>query len=140
MSSTANPSMVYFCTDGSIVLNGVEMGYRATTTQPDLTPYAKTDGSRPITGAQKYTYFTSIQHTYNGYSVFFRNDGSNFYILLSNKNANDFNSLRPFRINLLTGDVELCGGKIIIDHDGEVRIPGTLRVGNLLRSLSDETP
>lgn len=140
MSSTANPSMVYFCTDGSIVLNGVEMGYRATTTQPDLTPYAKTDGSRPITGAQKYTYFTSIQHTYNGYSVFFRNDGSNFYILLSNKNANDFNSLRPFRINLLTGDVELCGGKVIIDHDGEVRIPGTLRVGNLLRSLSDETP
>lgn len=122
------------------MLNGVEMGYRATTTQPDLTPYAKTDGSRPITGAQKYTYFTSIQHTYNGYSVFFRNDGSNFYILLSNKNANDFNSLRPFRINLLTGDVELCGGKIIIDHDGEVRIPGTLRVGNLLRSLSDETP
>lgn len=140
MSSTANPSMVYFCTDGSIVLNGVEMGYRATTTQPDLTPYAKTDGSRPITGAQKFTYFTSVQHTYNGYSVFFRNDGSNFYILLSNKNVNDFNTLRPFRINLLTGDVELCGGKIIIDHDGEVRIPGTLRVGNLLRSLSDETP
>ena len=140
MSSTAQATTIYFCTDGSIVLNGVEMGYRATTTQPDLTPYAKTDGSRPITGAQKFTHFTSIQHTYNGYSVLFRNDGDNFYIMLTNKGSNDFNSFRPIRINIKTGDVELCGGKLYVDHDGEVRIPGALRVGKLIQSVAADEP
>lgn len=91
-------------------------------------------------GAQKFTYFTSIQHTYNGYSVLFRNDGDNFYIMLTNKGSNDFNSFRPIRINIKTGDVELCCGKLYIDHDGEVRIPGALRVGQLIQSVAADEP
>ncbi|RLM25322.1 hypothetical protein BIY29_07360 [Brenneria alni] len=43
-----------------------------------------------------------------GYGAIFRNDGSGFYILLTNKDAASgaFNSLRPLRINLATGDIE----------------------------------
>ena len=76
MSSTANASTIYFCTDGSIVLNGVEMGPKYST--PDLSPYLKTDGSRAMTNTLKINTWNALEHTMGGYKVFFRNDGANF--------------------------------------------------------------
>lgn len=46
---------------------------------------------------------------YGGYEVYLRNDGSNFWILLSDKNGTAFNSFRPFKINLETGRAEMQG-------------------------------
>ncbi|MEH0832321.1 phage tail protein [Pectobacterium cacticida] len=44
-----------------------------------------------------------------GYGVTLRNDGGDFYLLLTDKDEpyGKWNSLRPFRINLTTGDVAL---------------------------------
>ncbi len=47
--------------------------------------------------------------TQGGYGVFFRNDGTNLYILLTNSGSpsGSFNALRPFIINLATGAVSI---------------------------------
>ncbi|MCL6379829.1 hypothetical protein EXT57_21070 [Pectobacterium brasiliense] len=51
-----------------------------------------------------------------GYGVTLRNDGGDFYLLLTDKGDpyGKWNSLRPFRINLATGDVAL-GNKVDAD-------------------------
>lgn len=41
---------------------------------------------------------------------------------------------------LVTIAVVLCCGKLYIDHDGEVRIPGALRVGQLIQSVAADEP
>ncbi|MCV9878859.1 phage tail protein [Brenneria izbisi] len=50
----------------------------------------------------------ALRMIYGGYGVIQRNDGSAFYLLLTKKNdANgSFNSLRPLRIDLATGDIQ----------------------------------
>lgn len=133
MSSTANASTIYFCTDGSIVLNGVEMGPKYST--PDLSPYLKTDGSRAMTNTLKINTWNALEHTMGGYKVFFRNDGANFYVMLSNKNGSSFNSLRPIRIDIVTGDVHFCGDKLSVYHNGDVYVRGTLHASNVVKTL-----
>lgn len=134
MSSTANASTIYFCTDGSIVLNGTEMGPKYST--PDLSPYVKTDGSRPMTNTLKINTWNALEHTMGGYKVFFRNDGANFFVMLSNKNGSTYNSFRPLYIELATGDVYLCGGKLIVKNSGDVIVNGTLYASNIVKSVA----
>jgi hypothetical protein len=42
--------------------------------------------------------------------VLFRNDGSNFWLLITDKGTDGYNDLRPFRLELSTGKVWLNGG------------------------------
>lgn len=51
----------------------------------------------------------AIQFVYGNYGVVHRNDGSSYYILLTDygNSSGAFNSLRPFAINLTTGNVTL---------------------------------
>lgn len=76
---------------------------------------------------------TGLRITSNGdksgsNSVLFRNDGSAFYILLTDKNAadgnttateGDWNSKRPFRINMTSGEVTF-GNNINISGNGSI--------------------
>ena len=59
-----------------------------------------------------------------GYSVFDRNDNSNYYMLLTNNGDPDgtWNALRPFRINLASGDVYLGNGSLYVDHGANVGV------------------
>ena len=56
------------------------------------------------------TYPTGIRWAYGNYGTLFRNDGDNFYILFTDSGGaltGSWNSLRPFRISLTTGDVTI---------------------------------
>ncbi|MEL4887816.1 hypothetical protein N6P31_12160 [Pectobacterium betavasculorum] len=61
-----------------------------------------------LTGALISTVADALRLINGGYGAIFRNDGSDFYILLTNKDAAyaAWNNLRPFRINMATGNVE----------------------------------
>jgi len=67
----------------------------------------------------------------SSYSTFFRNDNVDFYILLTNAGNPDggWNTLRPFSINLPSGNVYLGGKALTVLHGGNVGIgtetPGT---------------
>ena len=67
----------------------------------------------------------------SSYSSFFRNDNADFYILLTNAGNPDggWNTLRPFSINLPSGNVYLGGKALTVLHGGNVGIgtetPGT---------------
>lgn len=53
---------------------------------------------------------TGIRWAYGNYGTLFRNDGDNFYILFTDSGGaltGSWNSLRPFRISLTTGDVTM---------------------------------
>jgi hypothetical protein len=72
----------------------------------------------------------------NTETIIFRNDGANFYLLLSNKTTNinqSFNGLRPFYINLVNGLLHsdngqrFSGGAII---NNGATINGNLVLGN----------
>ncbi|MCY1699473.1 phage tail protein [Lelliottia sp. SL45] len=51
----------------------------------------------------------SFRSVYGNYGVFWRNDGTNFYLMLtdSGEQYGDYNSLRPFAVNLATGAVTI---------------------------------
>ncbi|MFE8150198.1 tail fiber protein [Brenneria goodwinii] len=51
----------------------------------------------------------ALRLIYGDYGVILRNDGSNFYLLLTNKGdkTGSWNALRPFRIDLATGNVAI---------------------------------
>ena len=56
------------------------------------------------------TYPTGIRWAYGNYGTLFRNDGDNFYILFTDSGGaltGSWNSLRPFRISLTTGNVTM---------------------------------
>ena len=63
---------------------------------------------------------------YGDYGVILRNDGSSFYILETAKGdaAGNWSDLRPFQLNLPTGNITL-GGVLKVNHGGNVGI-GTL--------------
>lgn len=58
------------------------------------------------------------------YSLLFRNDNSNIYMLLTNNADPDgtWNGLRPFRINNASGDVYLGNNAVYVQHAGNVGI------------------
>lgn len=70
------------------------------------TRYLKQSGGE-ATGELQLSAANGLRLNYGDYGVIFRNDGYRFYILLTNKGdkKGSFNSLRPFDINLATGEL-----------------------------------
>ncbi|MFE8103564.1 tail fiber protein [Brenneria goodwinii] len=62
-----------------------------------------------LTGSLLSSHADALRLTYGSYGVIQRNDGGYFYLLLTNKGdtTGSWNTLRPFSINLATGDVIL---------------------------------
>ncbi|WP_237387105.1 phage tail fiber protein [Xenorhabdus sp. Sc-CR9] len=90
-------------------------------------PSAVDVGALPITGGSLSGQISSsVMDNYRieagGYGVFLRLDGSDFYILQTNKNDSkgSWNGFRPFSINMETG-------KVLLGH--ETRINGDLLIG-----------
>lgn len=81
-------------------------------------------GNISASGEIKTTAANGFRITQDGYGAFFRNDGMNFYCLLTNKNdANGvFNDLRPFAINLESGLVSMGAGSLYVKNAGNVGI------------------
>lgn len=72
------------------------------------------------------TYPTGFRWAYGNYGTLFRNDGQNFYILLTDSGGaltGSWNSLRPFRISLTTGDVTM-------EHNLDVK--GTIKSSSVI--------
>ena len=67
-------------------------------------------------------------------SVVFRNDGGNFYLLLTANNDpyGSWNSLRPFMLNLATGDVLMAANRFAVSHS-----TGQVSATNYLASPND---
>ena len=79
--------------------------------------YIPLSGSSAITGALSTSESNGFRIYCGGYGAFFRNDGRYFYLLLtdkktdgSEKTGNNWNSLRPFFVNLASGRVEMQNG------------------------------
>ncbi len=55
------------------------------------------------------------------YSVIHRNDNANYWILLTDSGSTDgsYNTLRPMKINLATGDVNLDGSTFALDASND---------------------
>lgn len=82
-------------------------------------PTAGDVGAIPLTGSTSVTGIVrssaELQSTsansfrigFGGYGTFWRNDGSNLYLMLTNKDDpwGSYNALRPFRVSLETGEV-----------------------------------
>ena len=77
-------------------------------------PKAGGDLSGPMTatGPVTSTDANGLRIAYGGYGSFWRNDGSNFYLLFTNQGTpwNTWNGLRPFYANLSTGRVTMENG------------------------------
>ncbi|WP_346468025.1 hypothetical protein [Pectobacterium versatile] len=60
-----------------------------------------------LTGELLLSTTNALRLIYGDYGVIMRNDGNRFYLLLTNKGdkAGNYNTLRPFDINLATGDM-----------------------------------
>jgi hypothetical protein len=63
----------------------------------------------------------------NSYSTIIRNDGADFYILVTNSGDPDgsWNNFRPIRMNLATGNVYLSNGNLFVASTGNVGIGNT---------------
>ncbi|GKW14753.1 hypothetical protein PEC301937_07030 [Pectobacterium carotovorum subsp. carotovorum] len=79
----------------------------------DITLTPANVGALPIVGGTLSGNLVStvadvLRMVYGGYGAILRQDGAGFYILLTNKDAASgaFNSLRPIRIDLATGNIE----------------------------------
>jgi hypothetical protein len=61
------------------------------------------------------------------YSTILRNDGADFYILVTNSGDPDgsWNNFRPVRMNLATGNMYLCNGNLFVASTGNVGIGNT---------------
>ncbi|MFN8209479.1 MAG: tail fiber domain-containing protein [Bacteroidales bacterium] len=68
--------------------------------------------------------YNSFRMRGTSYSTFFRNDGSNLYLMLTNSGDPDgtYNSLRPLRVTLSTGNLYLGGGNVSVLNSGYVGI------------------
>lgn len=73
------------------------------------------NGVKTFSTEQRFSSSNSFRLSYGNYGIIFRNDGSNFYMLLTNSGeaaSGNYNSLRPLRINLSTGEVDMSNGLI----------------------------
>lgn len=61
-----------------------------------------------------------------GYNVILRNDNNSFYILLSGSTGGTFNSLRPFSINLSTGELSCDGTGVGTTFGGTLGVTGAI--------------
>ena len=77
------------------------------------------------------TYHESYRIAYGLYGTFWKNDGTNLNLLITN--ANDqygtYNDLRPFTVNLSTGQV-ILNNYFVTNSDGYTSIAGNLAISN----------
>ncbi|MCE1610277.1 pyocin knob domain-containing protein [Enterobacter ludwigii] len=79
-------------------------------------------GSTAVTGIVRSStewqssYANSFRIGYGGYGTFWRNDGANLYLMLTNQNDpwGNYNALRPFMVNVTNGDVTI--GKLALSN------------------------
>lgn len=95
----------------------------------NTSPSYKLDVSGPIRGSGELmtTSANALRMVYGNYGMFFRNDGSNVY-LLSTASGNQYggwNTLRPFRVNNASGDTFLGNNTLTVMHGGNVGIGNT---------------
>lgn len=101
-------------------------------------------GSLTASGTVASSAMNAFRAFAGNYGVIFRNDGANFYILQTAQGnpTGDWNSYRPFQLNLATGNVTI-GGVLKVNHGGNVGIgtsspayrldvAGTVRMTGLL--------
>lgn len=74
-----------------------------------------------MTGELKSMSSNSFRMIQGEYGAFFRNDGRNLYLLVTNAGDQNgtYNSLRPLSVNLSTGQCDISG-KAVMDGDGNV--------------------
>lgn len=89
------------------------------------------NNSKPISfnNETKATSANAWRIAYGSYGTFWRNDGANLYLMLTNAgdNVGNYNALRPFMVNLPTGKVTLANGVII---NGGLTLGTALPIGS----------
>lgn len=89
------------------VTNSTQLGGVAAST------YARKDQGNEFTGGEvQGAAANAFRLTFGSYGVILRNDGSDFYMLVTNSGDKygAWNALRPFQFNLATGAVTINGG------------------------------
>lgn len=85
-----------------------------TWSSPVCTPASHTHNYLPLSGGTMTGSINSTKDDFlvsnaNGYKVFFRNDGSKMWMLVSDKGGATWNDYRPFALQLSTGVVDISG-------------------------------
>lgn len=77
------------------------------------------------------TYHESYRIAYGTYGTFWKNDGTNLNLLITNENDQygTYNDFRPFCVSLSTGQVTL-NNSFIINSDGYTSIAGNIAISN----------
>ena len=114
LNQTGSDQTAGFRITGNGIFNGGNVGIGNTTLAYKL----------DVTGEITSRSANAFRMRNSGYSVFDRNDNSNYYMLLTNNGDPDgsWNALRPFRINLASGDVYLGNGALYVDHGANVGV------------------
>ncbi|MAS87489.1 MAG: hypothetical protein CMH30_05890, partial [Micavibrio sp.] len=96
--------------------------------EADLMSLSLLNGNLSTTGEFISTNSNQFRMVQGNYGVFFRNDGTNTYLLLttSGDQYGGWNSLRPFSINNSSGDVYIGGNAMAVRHGGNVEIGNSL--------------
>lgn len=84
-------------------------------------------GSIGASGEIKTTSENAFRAVQGGYGFFMRNDGTNSFLLLTDKNNADgiWNALRPLTISNATGNVGIGGNALYVSHGSRVGIKTT---------------
>lgn len=83
-----------------------------------------------------------IRSVEGNYGVIHRNDGSMYYILLTDSGDayGGFNSLRPFYINVATGELHMAANRFYVSHTtGSIRTNGSVDVGTQVLGNSGDS-
>lgn len=77
------------------------------------------------------TYHESYRIAYGTYGTFWKNDGTNLNLLITNENDpyGTYNDFRPFCVSLSTGQV-ILNNSFIINSDGYTSIAGNMAISN----------
>jgi len=87
-----------------------------------------------VTGEITSRNSNSFRLRQNSFSTILRNDNTDFYLLLTNSGDPDgtWNTLRPFRVNLATGNTYVGNGALTVNHGGNVGIGTTSPTGRMV--------
>lgn len=99
----------------------------------DSSAFVRTNGASTITGPLRINYDDGVLHHPGGNArtLIYRNDGSSYYLLISDPSTSPnatWNALRPFAINLTSGQISSLNGQIFqggMDVFGYARFNGS---------------
>lgn len=116
-------------TAGTVPLNGSDASFAG----------LSTSGVINAAGEVKTTSANSYRMKQGNYGAFWRNDGATFNLMLTNSGDSDgsYNSLRPFAVNLATGDVTI-GGTLTATLDGSASKLGGVPAASFMRKDSNQ--